>query len=148
MNEQIPEKFDWVEARQNCSLGSEFIAIKADAEKNVERKNQLLKESSPSGKIFPFACVAYREDAFQILRDFGGDPYAQFDPPKAIVFELNQGSIQIKRFEGVKDTLLFEIKVGLDSRGKCMLKVGEESLYRWQVLHRALEGLFFDRSRQ
>jgi hypothetical protein len=61
--------------------------------------------------------------------------------PTMIVFRLTPESIMIESNRSSADRI--SVSVALNDYGHCVLKCGGEEMYRWQLLRRVLETLFF-----
>src|SRR5262249_14557635 len=133
MNEKTLIDFDWVNARAKCSLSSMFVELQMDAEKDVERINEL-KVKTGIGPLFE---LKKAEGNFTVIRL----ATAETQSPTMIAFRLNPESIMIESNRRHADRIA--VTVALNNQGQCVLKLDDEELYRWQLLKRVLEKLFF-----
>ena len=122
------QEFDWVTARNECSLGTMFLRLRHGAEKDVEVRNGLREEDEPSkwavksdGEHF----IVYRESRLGY---------------RAVEFSRRQATIDINSDE-LK--VSFSATLTLTDLGECKLVVNGEELYEWQLRKRVLEKLFF-----
>ena len=127
MNKEIPQEFNWVEARANCSIGSMFRLLEADAEKDVQIRNN---DTGARRLSFTFR-VGSGGDEFLVLEGDNGP---------LIMFRLMPEHISVQDRQREE---MFKATVTLNNEGRCVRKVNGEELERWQVLRLALEGLFF-----
>ena len=131
MSEKPPIDFDWVNARAKCSPSSMFVELQIDAEKDVERINEL-KAKTGVGRLFE---LKKTEGSFTVVR------FDESQNPTMIAFRLNPESIIIESNRRHADRIA--VTVALNNQGQCVLKLDDEELYRWQLLKRVLEKLFF-----
>jgi hypothetical protein len=134
---EVPEKFDWVKARHECSLSSQFIELRLEAERNVEAVKTLVSRSSGGRLRFEYKPVD--DSTFVIVRYISED--TPFERTAFVRFRRKDDRITV---ETDTETLLFEIRHGLNDFGQCILKIDSEGFFKWQVLRKALEKLFFD----
>ncbi len=128
MRAPVPESFDWVKARAECSLDRIFQLVCLGLETDVKRRNEQL-----SPNLTPFSS-AYED------RDFA-------------VFRRTQTTHKLHRFSrtenGIKvtDTAgkpILQATLTLCDDGLCRLKIGDVECEFWQFRRRALESLLFD----
>ena len=129
------DDFNWVEARNNCSIAKVFEALKQTVEANIkERQEQLGAGSSRSPRL---------EDRgsheFMVVRD---------SPFNAVGFRLQGDHIFIE--DSTNGKPLFELTVALNDDGECRFKVAveggladEREFLRWQVVRKAIEDTLF-----
>ena len=130
--------FNWVEARAECSLAVQFERMKADVNKDIVARNNLVLngddvrfEFSEREKDQMFYVTAYRSPTSY----------------RTVYFMLNPRYILV---EDHAEHELFRASLTLNSEGDCRYKMakGEDGIYegeylRWQVSQKALEPLFF-----
>lgn len=132
--------FDWVTVRSECSLAVQFERLKADVEKNVEDRNDIV------GKVLGFE---FKKNSlfFTVVRTSAKTTRwvtFQLSPPEV----MGGTSDRIQVVDEDKNEL-FRIALTLNSNGDCRYKIAEDDgpyegeYLRWQVLRRALEPLFF-----
>jgi hypothetical protein len=130
MTRMPPSKFDWIKARHDCSLIVAFKELEEAAKIDVEKVSALPLGNSEV--IFKFAGSATGK-AFYVTR------HGAFIDQTAITFKLNGSSILIK---GAGEDM--SLTVGVNDFGECKFRLGEEELFQWQVLKKALEAFFFE----
>lgn len=127
--------FDWVAARYACTAARMFDKLKAAARRNLESRNAQLsaEERKFTFQEFP----SEREPVFELRVVGAGNPA---DDPY-VRFRLTNGTIHVEG-TAVED---FTVEVAMDDGGQCVFLIGEpaESRLAWQVLHQALDRLFF-----
>jgi hypothetical protein len=123
----VPEQFDWVKARAECSILAVYQQLISEIEKDVERRNTL---DTRAHARFSFKVI----DANQclVIRGDSG-PLRIFKMADEFIAVLDR-----ERNELLRATLT------LSKFGRCMLKVADEELEHWQFLRTALEPLFFE----
>jgi hypothetical protein len=124
----IPQDFDWVQARANCSIAVVFKQLQLDIEGDIQAVNAA-RELPPS-------------HAFQLLANTTGNVFVvsrPSDPNREVKFFLIRDQIDIT---GLGMNLVATLT--LNNEGRCKLKIGEEELERWQVRRMTLERLFFE----
>jgi hypothetical protein len=118
---------EWVQARARCSLMSVFRELEAQAEKDVRARQAIKTAASHS-----FTFMAGRQsDEFVIW---------QGDSGPMVMFRLLNDCISVQNRQREE---IFRATVALNDHGKCMFVVNGVEMERWQVLRKALEGLFF-----
>ena len=126
------DDFNWVEARQNCSVVAQFKLLQETVESNVtERKTQLGEKAQVK-----LAFESNSESEFRVIRQ----SQSGF---KIIVFRRRKDHIFIEEDEAGGETIRLELVQNDDS--ECRLKVddGETTFLRWQVAQKALEDILF-----
>ena len=128
--------FDWVTAREKCSLEREFSLLKRLVKQNCETKNGFLRKGSPV--LFSFTENSERE--FFVSRKPKEESVGnQYD----ILFKLRNDHININ--SQLEESEL-EITVELNDKGECCFSIlgeGGECL-RWQIARRVLAPLLFE----
>ena len=130
------DDFNWVEARQNCSVIEQFKLLQETVEANVtERKEHLGKKEN-----FQKVRLTFERDSnsqFRVMRD-APSLY------RCIIFLLQKEHISVVQDEMEKKPL-FDLTVILNEDGECRFKVdGEDGEFlRWQVAQKALEDILF-----
>jgi hypothetical protein len=138
---EIPETFEWVKERNKCSAMAEFMALRLDAEKDVEVRNQQRQTELPNNQG-QFKFTSNSDQRFVVFFDTMQNPFLDHKVP--VIFTLIDGRIEIsKRAPGRDEAILMKLTPSLDESGKCMLKLGDRYFYRWQILKETLEPLFF-----
>ena len=128
--------FDWVKASWECSLPNEFVKLENEAKGNVGKRQYLLAAESPIG----FAFNKISQDHFEVSRSPTGEAYGL---KHEVIFCLRHDHILIQdNFGGRK----FVLTLILNDDGECRFKIdgeGDKEFLIWQVMRRALDGLFF-----
>ena|SRR5579871_4857159 len=133
-SDSIPEVFDWVKARAECSLLNVFKALELGVREDVDNIKGLInpKENIRFG-------VESSNRYFSVVR--------VDNPITGIGWSVNfrclLEHITVNLGSDKGEELMFTASVTLDNDGRCKLKVGEENLEQWQVRRKALEGIFF-----
>ena len=136
---EVPEKCDWVKARHECSLSSQFIELQLEAEQNVESIRALFPTQESSERRIRFEYKPIDAATFLVVRYISEQ--TPFEKTAFVRFMRRDDRITV---ETESQNLLFEIRQGLNDFGQCVLKVGNEEFFKWQVLRKALEELFFE----
>lgn len=129
--------FDWVSARAVCTVRNAFEDLRLQARANQDQRNEQLPKA-PAGE--PKLGFGYSEQpqahAFAIYSRQGR-------ARRAVDFSLSEDeqAILIQPTEGPE----LRVTLTLSNDGICKFKINDEptELDAWQVLKRALEGLFF-----
>lgn len=131
------QDFDWVTARERCSLENEFSLLKSLVKQNCGTKKSFLRKDHVV--IFSFTEDSERE--FFVTREPKNDTVGK---SYTVLFGLRNEHIHIISQWG--DLAEFEIVVELNDNGECCFRiVGEDGEYlRWQIVRRVLSPLFFD----
>lgn len=134
--DKVPEVFDWVTARGNCSVAQMFVLLAERIESDVKAMQAHLADSR---QVLTFNRVA--DDKVIVSKQIKEGGFV-FDP-RNVSFERSQSGISV--FTAGKDgkRALFDANVSLGPEGRCRYEVGDQPLELWQVSRRALEGLFF-----
>jgi len=125
-----PSDWDWVQARHSCAIAAIFRQLELDAQLNVEKRQALVK---PDRDDFGFRFES-RDKMFLVSR-------VASRGARTVVFRLTSDHINVERLGGEE---ILRATVTLNNDGECRLRVEGQELDRWQLLRRALEGLFFD----
>ena len=135
------EDFDWVTARNDCSVLASFSALRIAARKNVEYRNDQRSDLQEKTNISLFEAEDFAKNVFCVRRhdDIGGRVCFEH-------FEHKEERITIKRTSTKGTTIgsVLTVTVTLNDEGECRYQIdGEGEFKTWQVLRRALEPLFF-----
>jgi|SRR5688500_5467551 hypothetical protein len=128
MEQQLPADFDWVAARNNCSLSVVFKQLEIEAEKNVNQRNALGNKKLEKDR-FQFIP---KENYFVIMR--GGSS------SRSVAFSLKLDHIYVEPSSSGGQSI--RATLTLNNLAECKLKVNNQELERWQLLRMALEDLF------
>lgn len=121
--------FDWVTARQNCCLRSEFTALRLKVEEDTDERQKNFNPNYKEGVKFE----VLNGRAFIVVRNA--------ILPESVTFVLKEDCIVV---EASKGSSKFKLTLTLNDDGKCRFKINGEGTYlRWQVARKALEELFF-----
>jgi hypothetical protein len=124
--------FDWVTARHECSIAAQFAQVAMLAKQNVARRMALREPHVP----MRWELVEGTRE-IRVLRErvdvVGGEVgvILQRTPQGIVVSSTDQ-------------SVAFTATVTLNAAGACRFKVDGDELELWQLLQRALEGLFFN----
>jgi hypothetical protein len=120
--------FDWITAREQCSVLHAFLKLRADVEQDVNNANKVFRESR---RRFGFTPAP---ESFTIYEDR--------IPPRHISFTLNDTNTLIS-VSDENDKHKFDITVTLNKEKQCVFVIDGEELEGWQVRKRAIEPLLF-----
>jgi hypothetical protein len=129
----IPEKFNWVKARSECSIARVFTSLFQGIEDDIKEMNPLRKEVFSGYPTSPFDVhVSESGDYFVV--------YREDNIHNQVKFKRNDDHIIVKHSQGETT-----ITLTLDDAGKCKLRLDgrDQALEQWQVRRRFLEPLFF-----
>jgi hypothetical protein len=136
----VPEDFDWVTGRANCSLPQMFKKLQMSIAADVEVRNNLISPANRQRLTFSF--VNGSGNRFSVIREeYVLLPVAPTS--RSVDFVMSNGAISVSE-EG---TAFLSATVTLNKFGRCVYKVGEEELEVWELRRKALEKLFFDPSK-
>lgn len=130
-----PFNFDWVSAREKCSLKEAFESLRLGIKDDVEKRNANRPPNPDDiGKV-SLSIV----DRSRTIRVFWNDMYGSYRD-SYVEFNLTPQAIIIGNNEGP----LFEARIGLNDDGDCKFIIGDKEFDVWQVQRKALERLMFD----
>lgn len=126
------DNFDWVVARNECSIEKVFHRLRLDVQTDVETR-QSLRERGEFGfdQSFAFTSSGNKFSASMRTRTHG----------RSVIFAFRKNHIVV--LDDIDRELMSATVTLTDDKG-CRLVVGEEVLDEWQFRKRALESLFFD----
>lgn len=124
----MPERFNWVKARADCSLAQMFKKLEFGVREDVNAANE---QRSPSD-LHIFSMVTDSR-CFSVIRE------SSIALHVSIEFYLGSGEIKVSSGGQEK----FVATLTLNNDGQCRFKVNEEELQNWHVRRMALEDLFF-----
>jgi hypothetical protein len=127
MSETRPSDFDWVTARNQCSLGKVFEFLYLETKKNTETMNQINGQEQRQWQLVEF------QGGFSVSR-------RTVESTMGARFTIRDNAVVV---DGIGVDVGFKAGLTLNDDGKCRLLVDGKELDRWQVLRRALEPLFF-----
>jgi hypothetical protein len=127
-NEKDKTKFDWVTARNACTLPKIFKDLRLHIEQDVKTRNSLRLKNA----AYEFA-LAESENGFKVI--LKSDALNT-----AVTFTLADHAILVRDNTG---TSMFDITLNFTEKGECKLAVNGEHREMWQVQRMALEDLMF-----
>ncbi len=125
--------FNWVKARQDCSLPVQFTHLRYTVEKNTEERRNGLKPGHKEHLEFK----AVNDRQFIVVRTAFGSGTVSFDLREdRVVVEMKNHLGELKK--------RFKLTLTLNDEGECRFKIdGKGEYLRWQVARKALEQIFF-----
>lgn len=126
----MAEFYDWVSDRAKCNAIDMFLALKADAERDVKSRNAI----SPADAQYAFRVKSFAEGRFTVTLDWN-------QGPTTVEFLLDGQEIRIRDGGETVDAIVATVTLNNDK--ECRLVVKGEELERWQVRRMALERLLF-----
>ena len=139
MNDPAEHDFDWVTARDRCSLRIEFHHLK----RLVSESRHTRRRCAPEPHPYEYEFCEDGGDSFSIRRTekSSGDQ-------RVVEFARRNGCIDV----GGSDTdtpWRMKLTLTLNDAGACRFRIdGRGEYLRWQVARRALGNLFFDDARE
>jgi hypothetical protein len=128
--DKMPQGFNWVKAKAECSSAQVFTEFRLGVEDDIEEINKLRGGSvekdvrlAPNGN----------GNTFVVLRGNKPEP--------SIRFSLTGNEIRVLDGSG---TPLATYEVSLSEEGRCVLTQNGIEKKQWQARRAALEGLFFN----
>lgn len=128
-----PENFDWVTARQECSIAVVFEKLRSQVKSDVETREAM--RAMPMDQHYAFKFVVSNEREFSAL-------VMGHKIHRAVIFSLSMPSQSIK-VRDEKDVLMFDATTTINDEGECRLKVKGQERELWQVRKMALESVLF-----
>jgi hypothetical protein len=125
------EKFDWIKARQECSLTTMFERLRQQVSADVDQRKKLLRSDSH----YSFEFVSEKTNIFSVAA-VGNQIHCR------VQFSLEGNGIQI-RSDGFQGTPVFLATLTLNDEGDCRFVVDEIEREFWHIRKMALETLFF-----
>ena len=126
------ENFDWVSARDACSVTQMFERLRLAVDEDVKVRQALRKKVDDFGFEQGFEFTT-RGSSFSVSR-------RGIERGRAVVFAIQGRSITVKDESG---NLLRLASVTINDDKECVLVVGEEQLQEWQFRKKSLEAIFF-----
>jgi hypothetical protein len=127
--------FDWVTARNECSLEKAFEKLRLDVKADVD-KRQALRVKPPSWDGFEYG-FNYSSNTSA----FSASIHASNRSSQGVIFRLEPaGYIAVLN---KNDEELFRATVTLDNERQCKFVVDGVELEDWQFRKKALEHIFF-----
>lgn len=126
--------FDWVTARNECSIRKVFETLKLQVENDIKIRNESLQSDRQRRYGYSYGIAASAGGFTVFLEGVVGTRHT-------VIFSITQkGSIRVSNEEG--DTAIEAAPTVCDD-GKCRLKIDGKERELWQVRKLALEDLFF-----
>lgn len=135
--EKIPEVFDWVTARGECSVGRMFVLLMERVESDVAQMQALLdtkRRRLTFNKVADDKVIVANEQV-GVGHVFGGTGVMFKRTPSGVV-------VDIKTRNG-PERILFEARLSLGLEGRCRYEIDGHAVELWQVSRKAMEDLFF-----
>ena len=133
--------FDWVAVRHRCTAREAFPRLRDLAERNVETRREQIETDRYACAPPRFSPSDNGTPTFKIQRGVGTNP----DRDPEVRFRLvDTLTISV---DGTGLRAPFDVRVGMDDQGKCLLLVDGTPRRDWQVLHQALDELLFGNPR-
>jgi hypothetical protein len=129
--------FDWITVRYRCTAREAFPRLRDMAERNVEMRCEQIKSDPHECAAPEFAVENNGTPTFTVRRGVGQNPANDL----AVRFRLID-ALTI-RVDGNGLPASFDVRVGMDDQGKCLLLVDDTARKDWQILHRGLDELLF-----
>ena len=132
MNQKLPENFNWVSVRAECSPTAAFLKLRSQVEEDVNDRIKLMPEAELPRYSFTFRS----EEAWKfwvLVRVPGLD--------KGVLFIRSPHGIEVRDVS--TDRLMYDGHLTLANDGECKLKVGESEYSFWQFRKLALEDILF-----
>ena len=128
--------FDWVTARVECSVPNEFERLRVLVKTNCLKRRSFLKGDTAANLVFS---GDNGDDEFSVTRQPAPTTHGSSYKVK---FSLRQDHILI--VDGW-DERCMTLTLTLSDEGQCLFVIdGKGEHLRWQVVRKALHGLFFD----
>jgi hypothetical protein len=124
--------FNWVTARQSCSLAQVFKTLEEVLDSDVKAAQGL----GILGVEFKIITDATNKIVVGRSQNCGG-----LVTGNAVVFELTPTEIRVK--DSRTEQHLFSARPNLNIAGECLLEIDGQPYQFWQVSRKALEDLFF-----
>jgi len=121
-------KFDWIAARNACTLPKVYRQLLAEVQEDVRERNAQRPENAP----YEFLVVEEGE-GFAVVLDAG-------EFRRSVTFRYEDHAITVLDPSGNQ---MFEVTLLFTEDGKCRMKAKEENRDAWQVRRMALEDLLF-----
>ena len=129
----LESDFDWVTAQYRCSLPIQFTLLQQSVEKSVAVRKQVFGGLSLDRLRFE----AISDKAFAVT--LSSPRY-----PKTVAFYLFDNRIDVVKVEQDSRNTMFKVTLELNNEGDCVFQMdGAGEFLRWQVVRKALQGLFF-----
>ncbi len=131
MTQNLPDDFDWISARAECSPTQAFVRIRTEVHNDIKTRMAMMSEQEKTKYVFS---ITHQDWQFWVAV---GGPYVD----KGIAFSRTPDGIDVHDVSSEK--LLYHGILTLSNEGKCKLKVGEVEYDFWQFRKLALEDVLF-----
>jgi hypothetical protein len=131
-SQELPEQFDWVHVRSECSLPNIFKELEQGVRDDLEAAQSLV----PPRNELKFSLAKASTKRFSAVRV--DDPMRAIS--NAVDFVCARDKIEVY---DTSNQLLYSATLTLNNEGKCRLLVSDTELTQWQFRRIALEKLFF-----
>ena len=128
------EEFNWVKAREECSVIKAFLHLRHGVEEDLQNIKAL---SKGSGRVFDFTQQGESFTVFEGVRPIRTVTFSMDESRTRILIEQDNG-------DGRSPATL-SVALTLNKEKQCRFLLGEEELEGWQLRKKALERLFFSR---
>jgi hypothetical protein len=130
--DKLPEQFDWVRARSECSLPHVFKELEQGVREDIGAAQSLV----PPRSEIKFSVAQASTKRFSAVRV--DDPMRGIS--SSVDFVCTRDKIEIY---DTTSQLIFSASLTLNNEGKCRLLHEDKELTQWQFRRMVLEKLFF-----
>ena len=135
--EQVPEVFDWVAARGQCSSPQMFLLLTERVKSDVALMKARLQNTNQT-----LTYTQVSDDAVVVAKERHEGGY-MFGGRNVMLKRIPAGvQVDAKASEGAEERMFVALVI-LSSDGRCRYEIDREPMELWQVSKRALENLFF-----
>ena len=135
---EVPNVFNWVKARSECSLQRLFDDLIKVVKSDIQSFNEYSEHKGWSRRVkFNQVCVRQFDVEVKLVV-VGQSKDKSF---ACLMVSLNGSSIEF--FRGSIDNMIFSARPFLLDTGECLLEVDDKPYRLWQVSQKAFEDLFF-----
>lgn len=121
-------KFDWVAAREACTLPKVFKSLLAEVEGDVKERNA----QRPENASYAFSFVE-QGNTFAVVLE--AETFR-----RSVVFAYEDHAILVLDASGNQ---MFEVTLNFSDDGNCRMKAKEDYRESWQIRRMALEDILF-----
>ncbi|MGA8730020.1 MAG: hypothetical protein WB608_14805 [Terracidiphilus sp.] len=126
----MPQGFNWVKAKTECSVSQVFIELRLGVEDDIAEINKV-RGGSPEKDV-------------HIAQNGNGNTFKVWrgeSPEPSIKFRMSGNRIEVLDGNG---TMAASYEVSFNDEGHCALLSNSGEIAQWRVRREALEGLFFN----
>ncbi len=131
MNQTLPEDFDWISARADCSPTQAFMKLRVQIQDDLTKRVAGMSDQEKSKYSFK---IVNQDWEFWVSVE---GPYIE----KGITFRRTSAGINVH--DASSDKLLFQGILTLSNDGRCKFKVEDAEYDFWQFRKLALEDILF-----